>query len=669
MIYRVMHPFRHAEQDLRPGQIVEINRRSVMRELMDAGVIADVQLSSTAGDRQYNTVRGVRTKRIGMWLETSRHYSGGRIHLWQYLWCMAEMGCECWMFTNRSPLWAKDYPHQSNIHITVGGGVPPDDIDICITDSKGHWGDMAADYARTRSVPLVVMNFETPNWVAKYVPDHADRLSRAKPTHFKHGDLLFCNSDLSLKFALDWFDRSPKALNAVLPPAINEYAVAASADSMVGLPQRPYAVWSGRAQRYKGGASALDCIFDLDIPFDVVVFGGDHDMERSDALHTVYQYQGGSDADKYRLMANAHMVVAPSLFEGFGMVPAEALAVGTPCVVYDLPVLRWAYGDRLEYVRWNDRKAFTRQVSEMARVEKKDVGRSKDYVASKYSLRAMESRLERVPYHHMNRRSVSAHMIAYSCGAGLPEYAVRSVYDHVDEIVIAYGPVPQALDWPEDGTLAALGAMPDPDKKIRIEARDEWKDKLAMRQWCADQITGNYFLELDGDELWTGLDKWNVDFGTPRWVNFWHGPDHYVTEPEDSAGRRWGRPIGGVGSGCPHWRWSWWRPSDRFLKHTRVTAMPKDVPSFVEHNHRVAAENPGTVIWHLGHALPRAWAERKLRFYEDRDGAPDIRKRAWLDWNGSLGDCGDGIVRAVDFDVPAIVRRAFDHLGGLEDAE
>ena len=90
--------------------------------------------------------------------------------------------------------------------------------------------------------------------------------------------------------------------------------------------------------------------------------------------------------------------------------------------------------------------------------------------------------------------------------------------------------------------------------------------------------------------------------------------------------------------------------------------MPKEIPSFVEHNHTVAKENPDTVIWHLGHALPRSHAEKKLAFYEARDGAPDNRKRAWLDWNGETGECGDGIVRKVVFKLPDIVQRAFNHL-------
>ena len=34
------------------------------------------------------------------------------------------------------------------------------------------------------------------------------------------------------------------------------------------------------------------------------------------------------------------MLLAPSLFEGLGLPPIEALALGTPCIVSDIPVKR-----------------------------------------------------------------------------------------------------------------------------------------------------------------------------------------------------------------------------------------------------------------------------------------------------------------------------------------
>lgn len=47
-----------------------------------------------------------------------------------------------------------------------------------------------------------------------------------------------------------------------------------------------------------------------------------------------------SDAEKFDLMARAHVLVATSRREGWGLVVTEAAAMGTPAVCYDVPGLR-----------------------------------------------------------------------------------------------------------------------------------------------------------------------------------------------------------------------------------------------------------------------------------------------------------------------------------------
>jgi len=55
--------------------------------------------------------------------------------------------------------------------------------------------------------------------------------------------------------------------------------------------------------------------------------------------------------------------------------------------------------------------------------------------------------------------------------------------------------------------------------------------------------------------------------------------------------------------------------------------------------------------------------KHKHDFYLKRDGA-DVgrrkRKTAWHSWNGQLGDCGDGVIKKVDWEVPELVKRAFE---------
>ena len=124
--------------------------------------------------------------------------------------------------------------------------------------------------------------------------------------------------------------------------------------------------------------------------------------------------------------------------------------------------------------------------------------------------------------------------------------------------------------------------------------------------------------------------------------------------------------MDGGGSVCPHYRFSWWRPTYKWNKHfAPVDAAGKPLYS-QERNSEAAKAVPECAIWHLGHALPRELAERKHRFYRERDMAPDKRSRAWLDWRGQTGDCGDGIVRRTNFEVPPIVKEALDTIHASE---
>jgi glycogen synthase len=45
-------------------------------------------------------------------------------------------------------------------------------------------------------------------------------------------------------------------------------------------------------------------------------------------------------AERFELLASAEIVAMPSRYETFGLVAAEALAVGTPVVAFDIPCLR-----------------------------------------------------------------------------------------------------------------------------------------------------------------------------------------------------------------------------------------------------------------------------------------------------------------------------------------
>lgn len=65
-----------------------------------------------------------------------------------------------------------------------------------------------------------------------------------------------------------------------------------------------------------------------------------------------------SDAELAALYAGAAAYVLPSLYEGFGLPLAEAMAAGAPCVASDLPALREVGGDAVRYADPSDAASF-----------------------------------------------------------------------------------------------------------------------------------------------------------------------------------------------------------------------------------------------------------------------------------------------------------------------
>lgn len=68
---------------------------------------------------------------------------------------------------------------------------------------------------------------------------------------------------------------------------------------------------------------------------------------------------GLSDAEVAALYANACAHVFPSIYEGFGIPPLEAMAAGCPTIVSDIPVLREVCGTGASYFPLTDVKALT----------------------------------------------------------------------------------------------------------------------------------------------------------------------------------------------------------------------------------------------------------------------------------------------------------------------
>ncbi len=669
--HRVLKPFIMKDQlgkevERTTGQVIDVLQADLTKKLLGKGFIAPSCESSGKTLVGKPAAKCAKVKRIGIWMYTSDWYSGGRIHMYQLAVILAELGWHVYLITNKIPRWKVDYPETENLHIVLEGqGRIPPDLDMILTDSKTDLGKNALLWRERHSIaPLVCMNFETPNWVQEYCPDYAQRLNVPKNI-FQAADFLLANSNLSRKFLQEWLAKGDgeKQQCWVIPPAVNTHKITAMLEGKL-ITNRPFAVWSARSPAYKGGRVAIDAIWALKTPFDLVTFGRVDNPPPNTALHKICLLKGQDDATKFLYMRHAQLVLAPSLFEGYGMVPAEALSVGTPVMVYDLPVLREEYGepDGMHYVKSGDKAAFKKKLAELVTQDKQPANPAP--IIEKHGMDGVKKIVDSVPLFAFKKSVITAHMVAY--WGFIPE-SLESVYSHVDKIAIAFGPVPNApiIDDGSRERLLAWIAEHDVDNKIIFQEKSIWKKgKLEMRDWCCQQAEGNYMLLLDGDEIWVGLDEWiekQHPFGCPRWLNFWHDSSHWIHDTGKQSGIRWGYKLDPQGSTCPHYRWSWWRASYAFRRHHALPLDHDDNPLHLR-DKDIASGSPESIIYHLGHALPPVVMTAKHEFYLKRDGddaGRRGRRDCWTDWDGKAGDCGDGIVEKVDWELPEIVQRGF----------
>ncbi|CAB3758888.1 glycosyltransferase family 4 protein [Paraburkholderia humisilvae] len=155
--------------------------------------------------------------------------------------------------------------------------------------------------------------------------------------------------------------RIPQAKIGVVPES-GEHMLRmpeAGANSYGATAQRPYVLAVGSLNRHKNFKLVSDAARLLgDAAFDIVVVGGGDPRvygTSQDPLPPLIKHLGYvNDADLNALYRHAACFVYPSRYEGFGLPPVEALALGCPVIASRLPSVVEACGDAVLYVSPDD---------------------------------------------------------------------------------------------------------------------------------------------------------------------------------------------------------------------------------------------------------------------------------------------------------------------------
>jgi glycosyltransferase involved in cell wall biosynthesis len=294
-------------------------------------------------------------------------YGGGRLAAFLLAHCLARAGAEVSFVTNAKPVFYEDlkyfgHPGKVGVYLTKDfhAGLPEGGFDVVIIipgqsqDRQFYIG--ARGFAKRRGARLALFNFETPNWFNSFSPTpRSEDMWLEWRRCIEDGCLVLSNSAQSMHWAQAYYTAYPATTSFdYWHQPINVQALARVAPQ---YREKRVVCFVRARDPHKGGQDLIDAL-SADLAgwtLSLIVGSAKLDEEYREAiLAAARRYQIGievkpllSDVDKFVELKRARMLLYPSLFEGYGIPPIEALSAGTPCVCYDLPVFREVCGDAL----------------------------------------------------------------------------------------------------------------------------------------------------------------------------------------------------------------------------------------------------------------------------------------------------------------------------------
>lgn len=615
-----------------------------------------------------NPLKNIR--KVKIFMQNINHYSGGRYYAYLVARVMAMYGYDVEIVTDLLPFFAKDF---KRFPITGSFKVIEDsrwaqkdtetdaDVIIGVPNFGGQYGHA---YALRLKVPFVGMIFESPNYVRQWRDgvDSTEEYWRGYGISLADANLVLCLAREPLKWAQEWMPISekPEELFDFLYPAVNEFAAAEARDTKKGRD----IVFVGRHTDFKQPQHLIRCLSEVDGPMPTIHFIGKTSNSMKNRilkdglkLGVTARFHGSvNDIRKFEIIKRCKVLVTATRFEGFGMPPAEALWCGVPVVAYDLPVLKEAYQNFVDFVPVDKYvemgKAINRLLDDDAYWEERSA-QGKEYAREVFSISKMGEKLKqlfpkgpREPVHIITKReaeevrarpfpSMSVGTIVLNGAATLP-MMLSSVYEMAKEILVVEGAVEKyAENNPElingsggsiDETISILRSFPDPENKIKVLSINRmWKNKQEMQNVIAEHVTGEVFLKVDSDEVYHKNDLMRIlrefEFDPAltifkyRFWHFWHGLDKVA------VGGQWDSPM----TRCYRWK-----PEFRYGSSFNYPIDERGRP--VKHPVYKTKTVEDRLVYHLNYACqPKEFIQAKIKYYKNRG----IEKRVedtWTNW-------------------------------------
>jgi len=304
-------------------------------------------------------------------------FSGGRYHAWMIAEAAAEMGWDVSFITNNYPPFYYDFGDEklfpAHFHIRMficpithkDCKLPDIPCDILIfvphQNCHGPFTDQGIQFAKKTNARIALLNFETPNWFNALSPVKRDENIWAGWIQISQkANMIFSLAKEGTKYAKEFYkDIAPGTIFTELLPTINTRI--ADSTKTYSKEKRIILFIRFAHAEHKGADLLLELFCKAMKGSTLVLIVGVGEISQSllnelnkNSLKYEFKFEilkNISEYEKWEQLKRASLILYPSFFEGFGLPPVEAQYVGTPCIAFDLPVLREISGNGIIYVK------------------------------------------------------------------------------------------------------------------------------------------------------------------------------------------------------------------------------------------------------------------------------------------------------------------------------
>jgi glycosyltransferase involved in cell wall biosynthesis len=246
-------------------------------------------------------------------------------------------------------------------------------VDLTIHPNFARWPTVRSKRVVTAIHDLTYLYY--PELVEEKNLQH---LKRVVPRSIEKSDFILTVSNAVKKELMEEFSLEPeKCLVTPIPPSDDFYnpSFAIDVHSIYKIPTKKYLLFVGNLEPRKNLITIVKAYRllpeKLREEYSLVIGGGkgwnfedtQKEIDKTQTVGYVRQIGFVDQKDLPTLYAKASLFVMPSLYEGFGMPILESLATGTAVIASDIPVLREAGGQVVDYVDPNDPQAFADKIN------------------------------------------------------------------------------------------------------------------------------------------------------------------------------------------------------------------------------------------------------------------------------------------------------------------